>query len=54
MKPNYTTIGQKFDDTLDINSGDIFKADIERKQGAGYTPIYITLRTTAKTRKTDI
>ena len=54
MKPDYTTIGQKFDDALDANSGDTPKADTGRKQSAEYTPTYITPKTAARTKETDI
>ena len=54
MKPDYTTIGQKFDDALDANSGDTPKVDAGRKQGVEYMLTHTTPKTAARTRETDV
>ena len=54
MKPDYTTIKQKFNDVLNTNNKNTPKADAEKKQGARYIPTHTILRTTIKTREIDI
>jgi len=44
----------KLDNTLNANSGDIFKAYVGGRQGVENVPILIILRTTLKTKKLNI
>ena len=41
IKPSYTTIEFKFNNTLDTNSRDIPKAYTRDRKGISSTPIYI-------------
>ena len=54
IKPSYTTIEFKSNNTLDISNRDILKAYIGDRRGISNILIYIKLKTTLRIKELDI
>ena len=54
MKPSYTIIESKSNNTLNISSRDILKAYIGDRRGINNILIYIKLKTTLRIKELDI